>query len=446
MRSFWIETWGCQMNEHDSELLAGTLHGIGYEAAASIDQADVVLLNTCAIREKAEDRVYQALGELAAIKRRRPELIVGVCGCVAQMSGDALRQRSPVVDLVLGTRAAIKLPEYLAEVQTRRKVVDTTLYQDSLLEHYRVGARRELRRVKAFITVMEGCNKTCSYCIVPTTRGREQSRPLRELLDEVERVRAQGFREVEFLGQNVNAYRCPETKAGLGELLRGANRVAGLLRIRFTTSHPLHLSDDIIDAMACSERVCHHIHLPVQSGSDRILKAMRRGYDVEKYQTRIARLRAAMPDITLSTDVIVGFPGETAEDFDLTVELIKQIEFDNIFSFGYSARPGTVAAMLPDALSVEEKSARLMRLQAIQREIQLRKHQQLIGSDHAVIIEGPSRKRADEWGGRTVSSKIVNFAADGVAIGDLVSVRITEAGANSLRGELLHRSGESSAA
>ncbi|MFN7966065.1 MAG: tRNA (N6-isopentenyl adenosine(37)-C2)-methylthiotransferase MiaB [Acidobacteriota bacterium] len=437
-KSYWIETWGCQMNEHDSEKIAGTLQGLGYSPAESSHDADVVLLNTCAIREKAEDRVYQALGELAPLKKRRPGMIIGVCGCVAQMSGESIRQRAPIVDLVMGPRASIKLPELLARLQDERGIVDTTLYQESILAGTE-SVRRMPGRVKAFVTIMEGCNKTCTYCIVPTTRGREDSRTLEVVLNEVRRLADEGYREVEFLGQNVNAWRCAETKAGLGDLLRAAARVDGIARIRFTTSHPLHLSDAIIDAMATTPEVCRYMHLPVQSGSDRLLNAMRRGYDRARFMGRVAKLREAMPDIVLSTDVIVGFPGETDEDFDKTIQLVKEVEFENIFSFLYSARPGTVAAMMLDSVSAERKTERLMQLQSLQREIQLRRHAALVGSHHCVLVEGTSRRDESEWAGRTTSNKVVNFAGTGIGVGDLVEVRITAGGPNSLRGEMVVR-------
>ncbi len=435
-KSYWIETWGCQMNEHDSEKMAGTLEGLGYAPADSSLDADVVLLNTCAIREKAEDRVYQALGELAAVKKRRPEMIIGVCGCVAQMSGESIRQRAPMVDLVMGPRASIKLPDLLARLQDERGIVDTTLYQESILAGTET-VRRMPGRVKAFVTIMEGCNKTCTYCIVPTTRGREDSRTLSILLDEVRRLAAEGYREVEFLGQNVNAWRCPETKAGLGDLLRAASRVEGIARIRFTTSHPLHLSDAIITAMATTPEVCRYMHLPVQSGSDRVLNAMRRGYDRSKFLNRVAKLRHEMPDIVLSTDVIVGFPGETDAEFEETISLVKQVEFENIFSFLYSARPGTMASMMPDSVPADRKTERLMELQSLQREIQLRRHVAMVGSRHPVLVEGKSRRDAAEWAGRTTSNKVVNFAGESIGVGDIVEVRIIAGGPNSLRGEMI---------
>ena len=504
-RLYWIETWGCQMNEHDSEKLAGTLEGLGYEPAPSLGASDVVLLNTCAIREKAEEKVYNLLGQLAPLKAKRPGMVIGVCGCVAQMTGEGVRERAPLVDLVFGPRAASRLPELLARLKEEKGVVDTTLYQDSLVAGARAvretqrgkawvtvmegcnktctycvvpatrgressrlpellarlkeekgvvdttlyqdslvaGARavRETQRAKAWVTVMEGCNKTCTYCVVPATRGRESSRLLEDLLCEVRELAAAGFHELEFLGQNVNAYRCPDSKAGLADLLRAAGRVDGVRRLRFTTSHPLHLRSDIIRAMAEVPQVCDHLHLPVQSGSSRILHAMRRGYDREKYLERVAELRREVPGIALSTDVIVGFPGETEADFLETLSLVREVRFDQMFSFVYSARPGTVAGLLADRTPVELKTERLMELQALQKEIQLESNARLVGRIEEVLVESPSRRAAEEWAGRTTSNRVVNFHAPGVRPGEFVRVRITGSGANSLRGVPLGATG-----
>ncbi|MCU0230506.1 MAG: tRNA (N6-isopentenyl adenosine(37)-C2)-methylthiotransferase MiaB, partial [Acidobacteria bacterium] len=354
------------------------------------------------------------------------------CGCVAQMTGEGVRERAPLVDLVFGPRAASRLPELLARLKEEKGVVDTTLYQDSLV----AGAKavREAQRAKAWITVMEGCNKTCTYCVVPATRGRESSRSIEDLVREVRELADAGFVEIEFLGQNVNAYRCPRSKAGLADLLRAAGRVEGVRRLRFTTSHPLHLRSDIIRAMAEVPAVCDHLHLPVQSGSSAVLHAMRRGYDREKYLAKVEELRQAVPGIALSTDVIVGFPGETEEDFQATLSLVREVRFDQMFSFVFSARPGTVAAMLADRTPVERKSERLVELQALQRQIQLESNARQVGRIEEVLVEAPSRRAASEWAGRTTSNRVVNFHAPAARPGEFVTVRITAAGANSLRG------------
>lgn len=430
--SYWIETWGCQMNEHDSEKMSGTLEGLGYESADKPENADVVLLNTCAIREKAEEKIYQYLHKLRPAKEARPEMIIGVAGCVGQMSGDGIRERVPFVDLVIGPRGSNRLPDYLARLKGERGIVDTTLYQDNLFAAD-VPARRLARGSKAYVTVMEGCNKTCTYCIVPTTRGREVSRPLEDLLSETRALVDEGYQEIEFLGQNVNAWRDPETKARFEHLLRAAGRVEGLRRIRFTTSHPLHFTSEIMQAMAEVPEVCDYLHLPAQSGSSRVLKLMRRGYDREKYLAKIAELRTLVPDIVLSTDMIVGFPGETEEDFQDSLSLLREVRYDSMFSFVYSARPGTVAAMMLDDVPHERKTERLMELQSLQREIQQDKKQARVGRSERVIIEGPSRKDPGEWAGRTTGNEIVNFSAPWAGVGDELEVTLVSAGPNSYR-------------
>ncbi|UCF69188.1 MAG: tRNA (N6-isopentenyl adenosine(37)-C2)-methylthiotransferase MiaB [Acidobacteriota bacterium] len=431
---YWIETWGCQMNVHDSEKMAGVLEGLGYRLAPERSAADLVLLNTCAIREKAEDRVYTALEQLRPLKLSRPEMIIGVCGCVAQMTGEAVFARAPFVDLVIGPRAVSRLPDLLGRLKDERGLIDTTLYQDSVLQPDQPVRRG---RTKAYVTIMEGCNKTCTYCVVPGTRGREVSRPLDAVLSEVQQLAHDGFREVEFLGQNVNAYRCPASRAGLGDLLRGSSRVAGVKRLRFTTSHPLHLREPIIRAMAEVPQVCDYLHLPVQSGSSRILARMRRGYDREKYLDRIDEVRSAVAGISLSTDVIVGFPGETERDFEQTLSLVESVRFDQMFSFVYSARPGTPAAELADDVVYGVKVRRLMRLQALQHEIQLERHRELIGREFEVLVEGPSRRDPQEWAGRTTCNRVVNFSAPESGPGQFVRVVITAAGPNSLRARRL---------
>lgn len=432
---YWIETWGCQMNEHDSEKMAGILEGLGYRPAAAVEEADLAMLNTCAIREKAEEKVYQALARLRAAKKAHPEMIVGVAGCVSQMAGEEVRRRAPHVDLVIGPRAVSRLPDLLAKVQNERGVIDTTLYQDSLVRSLADPVRKMKDKGKAWVTVMEGCNKTCAYCIVPTTRGREESRGLENLLSEVRQLAEEGYFEIEFLGQNVNAYRCPETRAGLADLLRATARVDGIIRIRFTTSHPLHLREPIIEAMAEIPEVCESLHLPVQSGSTSILRAMRRGYTREKYLERVDQLRRAIPGISLSTDVIVGFPGEEEEDFEQTLSLVREVGFDQMFSFVYSPRPGTMAAMMRDEVSHELKVARLMRLQAVQREIQFQRNEALRGRTMPVIVEGRSRRDPGEWAGRTRCNRVVNFSDESACAGQRRMVLVTEARPNSLRGE-----------
>jgi len=342
-------------------------------------------------------------------------------------------ERMPQVDIVMGPRAVSRLPEHLARVQVARGVVDTTLYQDSLLTSTR-PVRRMRERGKAYVTVMEGCNKSCSYCIVPTTRGREDSRDFESVLEEVRGLADEGYLEVEFLGQNVNAYRCPKSGRGLAELLRVAGKIPDLRRLRFTTSHPVHLDEEIIAAMAEVPAACDFLHLPVQSGSSRVLKAMRRGYTRESFIEKVARIRERMPTITLSTDMIVGFPGETEEDFEQTLGLMQVVRFEQMFSFVFSPRPGTTAELMPDPLCAEEKVERLMRLQALQRTIQLENNQRMIGETLDVVVESPSRRDASELAGRSTGNRIVNFRAPGAQVGDILTVRICGAGPNSLKG------------
>jgi len=434
---YWIETWGCQMNEHDSEKMAGILEGLGYRPAAAVEEADLAMLNTCAIREKAEEKVYQALARLKAAKKAHPEMIVGVAGCVSQMAGQDVRRRVPHVDLVVGPRAVSRLPDLLARVQSERGVIDTTLYPDSLVRSVADPVRKMKDKGKAWVTVMEGCNKTCAYCIVPTTRGREESRTIDSLLSEVRQLAKDGYFEIEFLGQNVNAYRCPETGAGLADLLRATARIEGIIRIRFATSHPLHLREPIIEAMAETPEVCEFLHLPVQSGSSSILAAMRRGYTREKYLERVEQLRSALPEISLGTDVIVGFPGEGEDDFEETLSLVREVGFDQMFSFVYSPRPGTMAAMMRDEVSHEQKVARLMRLQAMQKEIQLARNEALVGRRMAVVVEGRSRRDAGEWAGRTRCNRVINFEDESASAGQRKMVLVTDARPNSLRGRAL---------
>ncbi len=433
---YWIETWGCQMNEHDSEKMAGTLLGLGYDQATRLQDADIILLNTCAIREKAEERVYSTLSQLEHLKKARPETIIGVTGCVAQMSGEQVRERMPFVDLVIGPRASSRLPDILGKLKDHRGIVDTTLYQDSIIRG-QDAIRRAPGKVKAFVTIMEGCNKTCSYCIVPTTRGREDSRPLEDILKEVESLVEQGYREIEFLGQNVNAYRDPKTHDGLDILLYRAGEFAALDRIRFTTSHPLHLSTKIIEAMSRVKAACNYLHLPVQSGSDRILRLMRRGYTARKFRDKVAEIREAIPEIALSTDVIVGFPGESEEDYQATLDLLEELRFSQLFSFVYSKRPGTSAATMMDEDEDKTKVSRLMALQAAQREIQADIHRTMLGRTVEVLIEGPSRKDPREVAGRMPQNIMVNFPGEGLRPGDLARVLLTDATPVSFRGRLI---------
>ncbi len=428
---YLIQTWGCQMNTHDSEKLAGILEELGHRSADDIRSADLLLLNTCSIREKAEEKVFSHLGSLRPLKYLRPELIIGLCGCVAQQKGEEVFRRSQLVDFVLGPRAIASLPSILEEVKSRRsRPMDLQKRDDSI----RYDASRAHRGAgpRAFITVMEGCNKTCTYCIVPTTRGREVSKPAEIVLREAAALSQAGYCEVELLGQNVNAYR--DGPIHLDGLLRRLQQVDGIRRVRFTTSHPAHLTQEIISAMRECPTVCNALHLPAQSGSDAVLERMRRGYTRRRYLDRIERLRQAVPDIGLSTDIIVGYPGETRSEFDDTIQFLKQVEFDQVYSFVYSPRPGTDAALEGHAVDRNEKEDRLHELQSVQQEIQRKRNQTLVGSVVEVLVDGFSRKGDSMLKGRTESNRVVNFWGAASSVGEFAYVKVEAAGPNSLEG------------
>jgi len=432
-RKYFIETWGCQMNVHDSEKLAGTLHAEGMAPAAGPEDADVVLLNTCSIREKAAEKVFGELGRLKPLKDRRPGMVLGVCGCVAQQEGARILERAPYVDLVLGPRATGALADHL-RADDRSPRIDTEYRRDSIEFPYERIRRVGANPAKAFVTIVEGCNHRCTYCIVPTTRGREVYRPMTDVLAEVRALAGGGVAEVEFLGQTVNAYR-DEDGNTLADVLLATAEIDGIRRIRFTTSHPAQMTPEILDAMAAAQpKVCPYLHLPFQSGSTTVLKDMRRGYDREGYLDKIAGLRDRIPGIALGTDVIVGFPTETEDDFQATMALLEEVEFDTCYSFAYSPRPGTASLRFVDRVPGDEKLARLARLQALQKSIQERRMRRWVGTDVEVLVEGPSKRDADEWTGRTPENRVVNFAGPSRA-GAFQTVRVVRSTAFSLRGE-----------
>jgi len=435
---YLIQTWGCQMNAHDSEKLAGILEELGHYPAQNVPQADILLLNTCSIREKAEEKVFSHLGALRQLKERRPGMIIGLCGCVAQQEGDRVFRRSDLVDFVLGPRAIASLPAMLEEVmRLRSRPLDIGRRDDSILFD---GARaRRIPGPRAYVTVMEGCNKTCTFCIVPATRGKEVSKRADAVLREAAALAESGYLEIELLGQNVNAYRDGPTH--LDGLLRMLQRVEGIRRIRFTTSHPAHLSTEIIDAMRDCPTVCNALHLPVQSGSDTVLARMRRGYTHRRYLDRIERLRSFVFEIALSTDIIVGYPGESRTEFEESLRLLREVEFDQVYSFVYSPRPGTGAAGENDAVPRGEKEARLRELQALQQEIQLRKNRTLVGSETEVLVDGIARIGGLLLKGRTRTNRVVNFEGDCSLIGEFVRVRVEGAGPNSLEGRRIAPAG-----
>jgi len=436
---YYIKTYGCQMNEYDSARMADVLRAsLGYEATDDAASADLLLMNTCSVREKAQDKVYSLLGEWRALKAMRPELIIGVGGCVASQEGAALSARAPCVDLVFGPQTIHRLPQMLRAVrQGRGAVVDVSFPEiekfDALPEPRAEGAR-------AYVSVMEGCSKYCSFCVVPYTRGDEVSRPLGSVLAEVRALAAQGVAELTLLGQNVNAY-AGESGAGgtadLATLIHHVARIDGIERIRFTTSHPLEFSDSLIEAYANVPQLANHLHLPVQSGSDRVLALMKRGYTALEYKDKLRRLRAVRPDIAISTDIIVGFPGESERDFEATLRLVAEADLDQSFSFIYSARPGTPAASLPDEVSLEIKQQRLARLQAQLDAQALAISRRMVGSTQRVLVERHAKKDHAELAGRTENNRWVNFSGPARLLQRFVDVQVTEARPHSLRGRLL---------
>lgn len=434
-RKFYVTTMGCQMNEYDSDYLSQLLLQDRFEVSERPEDADLIMINTCTVRKKAEQKAYSLLGRMVSIKRRRPDIIIGLMGCIAQQEGAQLLERFPELDFVLGTREIGRIREVLDRVEGTGKRIAATgldkIYMPSQhLPGYFAG------KVKSYLSIMEGCDNFCSYCIVPYVRGREVSRPPKEILDEANSLVSQGVREITLLGQNVNSYRSEEDDSfGFPSLLRELEKLDGLKRIRFTTSHPKDLSNDLIRCFGELEKLCPHIHLPVQAGSNRVLKLMNRGYTRERYAELIKKLRDVRPDIAVTSDVIVGFPGESDEDFHLTLDLIRKIQFDNIYSFKYSDREGTPAASLDRKVSEEMKAKRLSSLQALQKGITLEKNKLLEGTEVEVLVEGPS-KRGNQLTGRTDTNKVVNFNfADGI-LGELVKVKIKRSFANSLRGEI----------
>jgi tRNA-2-methylthio-N6-dimethylallyladenosine synthase len=437
MKLLHLQTFGCQMNQYDSERIARVMGRVEYALTDRVENADLILLNTCSVRDKAEQKVYSALGRLREIKERRAGVIIGVGGCVAQQEGEALLKRVPYLDLVFGTHNIHKLPELVERVETlQERPVETDFYRDpSYMEDPADEVR--VRGARAYVTIMQGCNKVCSFCIVPHVRGREVSRPSEKILREVEALAHQGVVEVMLLGQNVNSYgKTTPGEIGFAELLARVNAIDGIERIRFTTSHPQDLSPELIEAYAGLDKLCEHLHLPVQSGSDSVLSRMRRGYTLDEYLSRIRRLRVRCPRVALSTDIIVGFPGETEVEFAATLELLEQVKYDEIFSFTYSPRSQTVSAKLydddiPDGI----KKERLTRVQSLQREITLRKNRQRIGTVEEILVEGRAKLHNGQIMGRTRSNRIVNAFGPERLMGDLLTVYITGATATSLIGE-----------
>ena len=436
---YFIKTFGCQMNEYDSARMGDVLASWqGLEPVTDEQQADVLLMNTCSVRDKAEDKVYSLLGNWRLLKLQRPELIIGVGGCVASQEGDAILKRAPYVDLVFGPQTLHRLPELIAARRASgRSQVDVSFPEIEKFDHL-PPPRAE--GATAFVSIMEGCSKFCSYCVVPYTRGEEISRPLQPVLQEVRALVEQGIGEITLLGQNVNAYAgatADGSVCDLASLIRLIAAMPGMRRIRFTTSHPLHFGDELSNAYATVPHLAHHLHLPVQSGSDRVLSLMRRGYTALEFRDKLRRLRAVRPGISISTDLIVGFPGETERDFAQTLALVKDAYFDQSFSFIYSRRPGTPAATLTDEVSDEVKHERLMRLQELLNAQAAQINRDMVGTRQTVLVERPSKRDSNEWAGRTENNRWVNFQGPPSLLNHFVEVDVTEAMANSLRGRWL---------
>ncbi|RDL29494.1 tRNA (N6-isopentenyl adenosine(37)-C2)-methylthiotransferase MiaB [Photobacterium damselae] len=439
-----IKTWGCQMNEYDSSKMADLLNAAnGFELTEDPEEADVLLLNTCSIREKAQEKVFHQLGRWKTLKDKKPGLVIGVGGCVATQEGDSIRQRAPYVDVIFGPQTLHRLPEMIKQSQsTEAPVMDISFPEiekfDSLPEPRAEGPT-------AFVSIMEGCSKYCTYCVVPYTRGEEVSRPLDDVLFEIAQLAAQGVREVNLLGQNVNAYRGATYDgeiATFAELLRLVAAIDGIDRIRYTTSHPIEFTDDIIEVYQDTPELVSFLHLPVQSGSDRILTMMKRPHTAIEYKSKIRKLRKARPDITISSDFIVGFPGESDQDFQDTMKLIRDVDFDMSFSFIFSPRPGTPAADYPCDLTEEVKKERLYELQQKINSQAMRFSRQMLGTEQRILVEGPSKKNVMELRGRTENNRVVNFEGSADLIGQFVDVKITDVFANSLRGELIRTEAE----
>jgi tRNA-2-methylthio-N6-dimethylallyladenosine synthase len=440
-KKVYIRTFGCQMNEYDSDKMADVLHAAqGLEPTNDPEEADVILFNTCSVREKAQEKVFTDLGRVRHVKRLRPDVLIGVGGCVASQEGHAIVERAPFVDLVFGPQTLHRLPDMIrARRDSGRPQVDVSFPEIEKFDHLPparvVGAQ-------AFVSAMEGCSKYCSFCVVPYTRGEEVSRPFEDVLTEVADLADQGVREITLLGQNVNAYRGAMADGEVADfalLIEYVAEIPGIERIRYTTSHPKEFTQRLIDVYTRVPKLVSHVHLPVQAGSDRVLAAMKRGYTVLEYKSIVRRLRAVRPDISLSSDFIVGFPGEAEADFEATMKLVEDLKFDASFSFVYSARPGTPAASLPDPVPHATKIAWLQRLQARLEAQAFAVSQSMVGSVQRVLVEGPSKKDPDDLAARTENNRVVNFPGQPRLVGQFVDVEITAALPHSLRGRIAIR-------
>ncbi|MBW2619967.1 MAG: tRNA (N6-isopentenyl adenosine(37)-C2)-methylthiotransferase MiaB [Deltaproteobacteria bacterium] len=451
-KQLYINTIGCQMNVYDSEQIARGLKALGYKMTPFPEKADLIIVNTCAIREKAEQKVFSFLGRLSGLKRKKPDLIIGVGGCVAQQEGPKILKRVPHLDLVFGTHSIGRLPGIIKAIESKKcRIVDVEMSEKIEELDFTTNECYE-NKVAGFVTIMQGCDNYCTYCVVPYVRGRETSRNPDKIINEIRNLVESGMQEVTLLGQNVNSYGKKEGLCIFSELLALVNEIDGLLRIRFTTSHPKDLSTDLMLAFKDLDKLCNHIHLPIQSGSNSVLKRMNRKYNRKLYLEKIEKLRNICPDIAITSDIIVGFPGETRADFKNTLELIEKVEFDGLFAFKYSDRPNAAAARFEDKVSEKEKKERLQQVLNLQAHFTTKKNKELVGSTQSILVEGLSKNqtRIDkhsinhdiQWTGRTSTNKIVNFSrgddtvsGDKIAAGQIVTVKILKAHSHSLWGE-----------
>ena len=427
---FYIHTFGCQMNENDSERIAGILHAAGGKISDTLEGSDLIIINTCAVREKSEEKLFSYLGRLAILKKRK-KTTIGVVGCVAQLYGSELLEKKPFIDFVLGPDNYNRL-SWVIHGNHEEKFTSTSWNREFHETPHELILRES--SISAYVTIMEGCNNFCSYCIVPFTRGREKCRPMRNIIQEVQCLANKSYKEIQLLGQNVNSYKDPEKGKNFSSLLKEVNRVDGIEWIRFITSHPKNFTNDIPMAMKEADKVCHQLHLPIQSGSSSVLERMNRGYTREDYLEKITFIRNLMQDISFSTDIIVGFPGETEEEFQETLSVLEEVRYNNIFSFRYSPRPLTAASQEKDAVSFEEKKRRLIEVQKLQRKIQLDLNKSFIGRVMKVLCLGKSKKSPHIYSGRNAGYQVINFKSKDDVIGGFVDVRITSCGPYSLQG------------
>ena len=446
-KNLFIKTFGCQMNVSDSDRIINILRGSGYRLTDDESMADAIIINTCSIRDKAEQKVYSALGRFKNLKNENKRLILGVGGCVAQQEGERLLKKVPYLDMVFGTHNIHLLPSIMKDVETRSAKICETSFLDTFeaedsfqfenLELNSDHVSPSLRKVNSFVNIMRGCDNFCTFCVVPYVRGSEISKKSSSIIKEVTRLSSEGVKEVTLLGQNVNSYGANEDEVSFPVLLDMVAEINGIDRIRFVTSHPKDLSKELINSFVRNDKLCSHLHLPVQSGSNSVLKMMGRQYTKESYLEKVFELRYSSPEISLSTDIIVGFPGESEKDFQYTIDILKEVEFDSIFSFTYSPRPGTAASKFGNQLSEEVKLRRLQELQYLQRGISEKKNKALLGQVKRVLVEGLSKKDSSKLTGRTSCNKVINFKGNDEAIGSIVPVLIERAFTNSFHGRIV---------